>query len=122
MTNVTIKKGDRLATVFAYANTIKESTIYTVVRTTAKTGWLDNGERFKLSDPYLGSDKLQPVTAEIEEANDRRIQKEKEMRFYKSEVIRLSKLVSRIEVGYFKCLSTASITRIADAIEKELSQ
>ena len=126
MNNNTIKKGDRLATVSRYGETIKDATIYTVVRTTAKTGWLENGEKFTLSDPYLSSksidNRLEPVTDEIEAANDRRIQKAKEIRFYRSELSRLSKLVSRIEVGYFKCLSPESITRIADAIEKELAQ
>jgi len=118
-----IKVGDRLATVYRslYSGEIQEATIYTVVRTTAKTGWLDNGERFRLADPYRKNEKLEPVTAQVEDANDRRIQKEREAALRESEMGRLHRLVSKIEVGGFKCLSPESVTRIANAIQKELT-
>ena len=46
-----IKVGDRLATVFRSEGKIVDATIYTVdrVSATAKTGWLNTGDRFKLS-------------------------------------------------------------------------
>jgi hypothetical protein len=120
-----IKVGDRLATVYRslYSGEIREATIYTVVRTTAKTGWLDNGERFRLKDPYSNkkNEKLESVTPEIEEANKFRIQKEKEAQIRESEMGRLHRLVSKIQVGGFKCLSPEAVTRIADAIQKELT-
>jgi Sec7-like guanine-nucleotide exchange factor len=124
---IDLKQGDRLATVSRSNGKIVDATIYTVdrVSATAKTGWLNTGDRFKLSNPYISgkfvNSRLEPVTPEIEAANDRRIQEEREKHFRQSEMSRLYRLVSKIQVGGFKCLSPESITRIANAIQKELT-
>ena len=123
----TIKEGDRLAVVDRIDGEIRNAFIYTVVRVSGNTGWLDNGQTFKLSDPFLKTEKrfvnfnLEPVTPEIEAANDRRTEKIKEEVAYRTQLSRLRNLFFALDRDNYKGLSTETIARIADAIEKELT-
>lgn len=123
---MTIKEGDRLAVVYRTDDQIENAIIYTVVRISDNTGWLDNGANFKLSDPSLRTEKrfvnlnLEPVTPEIEAANDRRIQSIKEEIAFRTQLSRLRNLFYALDRDDCKGLSTENIARIADAIEKEL--
>ena len=97
------------------------------MRVSGNTGWLDNGQTFKLSDPFLKTEKrfvnfnLEPVTPEIEAANDRRTEKIKEEVAYRTQLSRLRNLFSALDRDNYKGLSTETIARIANAIEKELT-
>ena len=123
----TIKEGDRLAVVDRIDGEIRNAFIYTVVRVSGNTGWLDNGQTFKPSDPFLKTEKrfvnfnLEPVTPEIEAANDRRTEKIKEEVAYRTQLSRLRNLFSALDRDNYKGLSTETIARIANAIEKELT-
>jgi hypothetical protein len=123
---MTIKEGDRLAVVDRIDGEIRSAFIYTVARVSANTGWLDNGETFKLSDLFLRTEKrfvnfkLEPVTPEIEEANDRRIENIKEEIALHTQLSRLRNLVHELDRTNCKDLSPEAVIRIAEAIEKEL--
>lgn len=124
---MTIKKGDRLAVVYRTDDQIESAIIYAVVRISGNTGWLDNGATFKLSDPFLRTEKrfvnlsLEPVTPEIEAANDRRIQGIKEAISFRTQLSRLRNLFYALDRDGCNGLSAEDIARIADAIEKELT-
>lgn len=118
---MTIKEGDRLADVHRIDGEIHSAVIFTVKRIFDGMGLLDIGESFNLSDPCLWGNKLEPVTDEIEAANDRRIENQKAERYLLSEFSRLRNLISMLDRTCCKDLSPEAVTRIADAIEKELT-